>query len=1032
MNIRTGLLAGIAAIGIIAPAMAQTPPAPDAAAPAAGSAEQTTVPATADSSAPDAVQASPRAIDDSVAKDDIIVTASRVSQSPIAAQPTAKLGSVQIARRGYTNLGNALQELPVFSVPSNSPIGSQGSFSAGQTFVNMYNLGSQRTLTLVNGNRFVTSASSSIFGVVAGSPVDFSSLPTNLVDRIETVSVGGAPIYGSDAIAGTVNVILKRDFEGLAVNGQTGIAQRGDGGNYNASVLAGKNFAEGRGNITLSVQYDKQNGVPTSDRFYTSGDSPFYTTAPSGSAYRQQLYFGGLRYNVFNNTGMPLFADDVPISRGQVVASITDAQGRPLVFSPSGNLTPFVNGQLTGNRLIQAGGDGFRIRDYDNLLTESNRVSATALFHYDFTDKFRFSGEAWYGRSIATNLRAQPYYNTALFAGAGEVNGNLVLSTDNPYLSAADRATIISSLAANGQPTDSFLLARANTDLSTGSFRSASDLYRIVGGFDGDFTVGGRSFTWEVKATYGRSDTTTTSRELVTQNYYNALNAVRDASGSIVCAPGQTSAAIPTISSTCAPLDVFGVNQASPAALDYISAIADPKQRNIQFDVIADVRGSIVKLPAGDVKFAIGYEHRYESTNFDPGAFFYGQDNGDGTRTQYGNAIPIDPVTGSYYTNEGFGELNIPLVSGDMRVPLIYSLELQGAARYVKNSMTGGFWSYTGGGKYAPFRGLTLRGNYTRSFRAPAITELFAPLGQVFNTANDPCDNRYITGGPNPSQRAANCAAAGVPANFTSDVVDFTVGGRSGGNRNLQNEIGKSWTAGGVFQPAIIPGLQISADYVHIDITNEIASLLLVDVMNACYDSDNFPNSAYCASFTRDAAGQVTDFTTGNFNIGIERFNGIQASFAYNLPLQRVGLPEAAGTLSLGVNYLHTIAHYYRIGDGDIQYTVDTTQEPKDNFTANLNYDNNGFNLMWQSVYYGPTRIDVNVPDTTYQYPTVGAYWMFNTSMGVDLNEKFNIRLIVNNVLDKQVPFPYTGLNRTRYYDALMGRYFRITAGFKL
>lgn len=963
---------------------------------------------------------------------DIIITASRISQSPIAAQPTATLGSVEIEKRGYTNLGNALQELPVFSMPTNSPIGSQGSFSAGQTFVNMYNLGSQRTLTLVNGNRFVTTATSSIFGPVAGSPVDFASLPTNLVDRIETVSVGGAPIYGSDAIAGTVNVILKKNFEGFAVNGQTGISEKGDGGNYNVSALAGKNFAEGRGNITLSVQYDKQNGIPTSDRYNLSADGPFYTTAPSGAAFQQQLYYGGQRYGVFTNTGMPMFADGVPIYGGQVDSAITDAQGRALVFSSTGHLTPFANGQATGNGLIQAGGDGFRIRDYDNFLTDSNRFSATALFHYDFSDKFRFSGEAWYGRSVATNLRAQPFYNTALFGNAGDVNGNLVLSTANPFLSDADRATIVDNLAANGMDTSSFLLARANTDLATGSFRTATNLYRLVGGFDGDFKIGDRAFSWEVKATYGRADTNTTTREVVTQNYFNALNAVRDGNDNIVCAPGYTNAAIATISSTCAPLNVFGTNQASQAALDYITAIAKPKQSNTQFDVVADVKGSLAKVPAGEVKFVLGYEHRYESTDFRPGAFYYGQDNGDGTRTQYGNTIPIDPVSGSYNTNEVFGELNVPVVSGDMHVPLIYSLELQGAGRYVKNSMTGGFWSYTGGGKYAPFRGLTLRGNYTRSFRAPAISELFAPNGQVFDTANDPCDRRYIAGGPNPTQRAANCAAAGLPGGFTSNVVDFTAPGTFSGNTNLQNEIADSWTAGGVFQPAFIPGLQLSADYVSIDVKNEISTVDLTDTMNACYDSANYPNSPYCGLFTRDTDGQITSFSTSNYNIGIERFRGVQASFNYNLPLSRLGMSASAGTVSLGVNYLHTIEHYYRIGTNDIQYKLGTAAEPKDNLTANLNYDNGGLNFMWQTIYSGPTRINVNVPTSNYQYPNIGAYWMFNTSLGLDLNKQFNVRLIVNNVLNKSLPFPYVvGDNQARFYDALMGRYFRVNVGFK-
>lgn len=970
---------------------------------------------------------------DSTTQNDVVVTASRISQSAITAQPAESLSAIEITKRGYTNLGSALQELPVFSVPANSPVGSQGTFGAGQTFVNMYNLGPQRTLTLVNGNRFVTTASSSLFGVVAGSPVDFATLPTNLVERIETVSVGGAPIYGSDAIAGTVNVILKKNYDGLELNGQNGISQKGDGGDYNVSLLAGKNFSEGRGNITLSVQYDKQNGIPTSDRFFTSADGPFYTTAPPNLAYRQQLYYGGQRYNVFTNTGMPLVGDDVPIYAGQAIASVTDAQGRPLVFGGDGRLRPFVNGALTGNGLIQAGGDGFRIRDYDNFLTDSNRLSVTALFHYDFTDHVRFSGEAWYGRTVATNLRAQPFYNTALFANAGETNGNLIMSTANPYLSAADRTTIINSLVANGADPSTFYLARANTDLSTGSFRTESNLYRFVGGFDGDFNLGDRNFTWEVKANYGQSNSKTTAREVVTQNFYNALNATTDASGNIICTPGYTNAAIPTLSSTCAPLDVFGVNQASKAALNYITAIATPRQVNKQFDFIADIKGSIVKLPAADVKFVLGYEHRYESTNFKPGAFYFGHDNGDGTRSQYGNIIPIDPVAGSYYTNEGFGELNIPLVSPSMNVPLIYSMELQGAARYVKNSMTGGFWAYTGGGKYSPVNGLTLRGNYTRSFRAPAITELFAPTGQVFSLANDPCDQRYITGGPDPSRRAANCAAAGIPAGFTSNVVNYTAKGLSGGNPALQNEIGNSWTAGGVFQPTFIPGLRLSADYVHIDIKNEIASLSLTDVMDACYDSTNYPNSPYCSTFVRNAAGQVTSFATSSYNIGIERFKGIQSSLSYRLPLERLGMSPNAGAISLGVNYLHTIQHYYKVGSGDIQYTVGTIAEPKDNFTANLNYDNGGFNFMWQTIYNGPARVDVNVPSTTYQYPRFGSYVTFNSSIGYDFTNKFNVRFIVNNVANRSVPFPYRlgDTGQARFYDAIMGRYFRVNFGFK-
>lgn len=157
---------------------------------------------------------------------EILVTGSRITKAPITDQPVATLNSELLEQRGFTNLGQALLQLPGFGVPGNSVAGSQGSFGAGQTFANLYNLGSQRTLTLVNGMRFISPATSSIFGAVAGSPVDLGQIAPSLVDRVEVVSVGGAPIYGSDAIAGTVNVILKKNYQGVELNGSSGAGSR--------------------------------------------------------------------------------------------------------------------------------------------------------------------------------------------------------------------------------------------------------------------------------------------------------------------------------------------------------------------------------------------------------------------------------------------------------------------------------------------------------------------------------------------------------------------------------------------------------------------------------------------------------------------------------------------------------------------------------------------------------------------------------------------------------------------------------------
>ncbi|WP_241127517.1 TonB-dependent receptor domain-containing protein [Novosphingobium terrae] len=972
--------------------------------------------------------------DDKAEANTIVVTGSRIATAVITAQPITRVTGEDIGKRGFTNLGMALLDQPAFGVPGNGPVGGQGSFSAGQTFANLYDLGSQRTLTLVNGNRFVSPASGSIFGPVAGSPVDLSQIAPGLVDRIEVVSVGGAPIYGSDAIAGTVNVILKKNYQGLAINASQGISGHGDAQDSNVSLLAGKNFADGRGNITVSVYYDRQVGLTNADRSsLIGGTSPFSGTATAGKSYTHQLYYGGKNYNTFTNTGIPAFADDVPIYAGQAYAGITNAAGQVLYFNNSGQLTPFTNGQLTGSGLYQAGGSGFAIANYDNFLADTQRIQGTLLGHYDFTDHIHFSGEFWLGRNFGTNLAAQPYYNTALFAAAGETNGNLALSTANPYLSAADRQTIISNLAANGMPTDTFYLARANTDLATGSFRTRTDLVRVVGGLNGDFGVGERKFDWDVTVNYGRSTSTTTSRELVTQNFYNALNAVTNSSGQIACAPGYANASYPTLSSTCAPLDIFGYGNASQQAINYVTAIAQTHQVNTQLDVQADVKGDLIKLPGGYAKGVVGYEYRRESSAFDPGAFYAGELQADGSRVQYGNTIPITPVGGKFHTNEVFGELNAPIISPDNDIPFISSLDINAAVRYVNHSLTGGFTSYTAGGTYAPVKGLTIRGNFTRSFRSPAITELFAPTGSVFDTANDPCDARYINAGNNPAARKANCAAAGITQPFTSNVVDYTAKGTSGGNPNLQNETANSWTLGAVLQPHVLRGLELSVDYINIDIGNEIATLSLTDLMSACYDSSS--SSPFCKTFTRDSTGQVTSFEEGNYNIGQEAFRALQGNLKYNLPLERLGLPTSAGVLDLNVNYLHTFRHYYRVGSGDLQQVVGASRNPANTFTATANYTRKSFNWMVQGIYYGSSKVDPNVDPSAYQYPTVHSYVTFNTSLGVDVSKNVNFRFIVNNVFNRGLPFPYSIFSESsyeaRYYDAIMGRYFRVNASVK-
>ncbi len=964
------------------------------------------------------------------ATENILVTGSRLATNSISEiQPVTVLDGAQLAKRGYTNVGLALmQENPAFGVPDNSPIGSQGSNGAGQTFVNMYDLGSQRTLTLVDGHRFVSSATSSIFGSVSGSPVDFSMIPTALIKKVETVSVGGAPIYGSDAIAGTVNIKLDDRYEGVKFDGQSGWSQRLQDINYRLSLAAGRHFDHDKGSIVFGAEYNRQYGMKDSDTPWTGGNSYYFSRATSGpNAY---VLSRGTREPTYTNTGIPTIKDGYANKYGVNYDGIKSPTGTSLIFSPDGkSLIPETYNHATNSSTNVAGGNSFVTSDYNNLIVDQERLSLTSLARYDFTEHLHGSWEGWYGHTTSTNTAHTPYYNAYAHGAAGTSNGSFIMNTDNPFLTSAERTTIVDALAAAGRSTDTFYLNRASTDLYSGAYTTDQQLFRTVAGLNGDFDFAHRNFQWEVSGTYGRSLASTTQNQIVTKNLLNAVNAVAGPNGTIECAPGYTNATIATKSSTCAPLDVFGVNQASKAAVNYITGVSHTTQINSQFDIVADVKGTVMKLPGGNMSFVLGYEHRREGFQFNPGAFKRGELEPDGTYEQYGNSVTETNVDGSYHTHEAFGELDAPLISPKMQIAGAYNLNLHSAGRYVYNSMTGGFWTWTAGAAWSPTRDFTFRGNYTRSLRAPSVTELFAPQASVYDDGDDPCDSAYINGGAHPDVRAANCMKAGVPKGFVSRISSSTVLGTSGGNTHLKNEEANSFTGGALFTPRFARGLTIQADYVDILIKNEIADLGIADIMDACYDSTSYPNNSWCNAFTRDPnTHEITSFKEGYYNIASEHFHGLQANLRYDFGLRKLGLPEGSGDVGVSVNYMHQFEHNYGIGGGAVENELGGSGSPADNFTANFNYYRGPLYFQWQMQYYGKSRVSPNTPLINYQYPYYNQYFLFNMTLGYTFLQHYNVNFVMNNVFDAKPQFPYTG-DTTRYWEGIIGRSFKLDVG---
>lgn len=967
---------------------------------------------------------------------EIVVTGSRIPRANFdSAQPVVVLGAEQIEARGYTNLGEALSELPAFGVPGNSAVGGQaGAFGAGQSFIDFFGLGDQRTLTVVNGRRFVSSNTSSIFGVTgAGSQVDFNVIPTLIVDRVETVAVGGAPIYGSDAIAGTVNIITRRTFDGIRLDAQYGISERGDAREYRIGGLGGVKFAGDRGSLTFAGEYNKSSGLTGTDR-PSAGLNRFFTSPVAGTATPPNLVLiNDRRIPALSEFGAPMVSDFIPLSPAQAAGdfggfqpSVVDAAGNPLVFNAAGELVRLDFGRRTGNLVNFDGGNGFSLPQ--NLLTETRRYLATAQAQFEVTSGVRLFAEGWYANSKGSQLRSQPVYNTALFDAAGTPDGNLIISIDNPFLSPAARSVIAANLATNPNRDavnqDFFYLGRANTDIISGAGSSTVELYRFVGGIDGTFEIGGRELTFEVVGNYGRSTTQGSERVLVQQNFENALNAVRDASGNIVCAPGAQNAPVRTITATCSPINPFG-QQISQAARDYVTANADPRAVNDQLVGTASVSGSLFDIWGGPVGFALGYEHRRETARFNPGVFYLGlADPADpnGPRTQFGRTIPVDPISGKFNTDEVFGELTIPIIGEDTGISFIRSFELNGAARYIDHSLAGGDLTWTAGATFQPIRDITFRGNFTRSVRAPAITELFNPTSQIFTTAEDPCDSRFRDGGPNPANRQANCSTAGLAGDFESNIVDFTSRGTLQGNIALENEKADAYTVGAILRPSFLRGFTLAVDFVDIKVKGAIETLDATQTLEACYDSPTFP-TAICDQFTRDDNGQVTFIQTGFANAAQRDFRGVIAELAWTIRTPFLG---ASSSLNLAANYFYNDKLQVRVGQGDLTTIRGSIGNSKHRVTSNLTYRNQGFRAQVQAQYRGPALFDPDEEPDNRDPRGVGDSVFFNTSLAYEINDRFNVRFIVDNVLGQKPPFPAPGGGGlTTYFSGIRGRYFK-------
>lgn len=955
-----------------------------------------------------------------VALEEVIVTGSRIKRSPADQMaPTGGFSAEDIAERGYITAADAMNNFTA-NVPNlNQAPGDGDSSGTGQQFPDLFGLGSGRTLTLVNGHRFVTSSSG-----LGDARVDANIIPTGLIDRIEVVQGGGAAVYGSDAIAGVVNYILQDDFEGLELDAQYGDSKYHDYDEQNYRLTWGSNFADNRGNVALNVEYSSSPMLMFSDRPRSNlsritQTNPNDTGPNDGIPSRMEIL--DAHFWNFNGNGI-LYSIPAPPP-----VALLQVDGTPVQFAADGSLTPYDPGQVLGIPFA-SGGDGFRFSELAGLRTGVERRNAMAIGHYDLTDRVTLRAELLYANTRGEEV-PQGYPRTVL-NGNDPQSGAIMVFNSNPFLTDATRAALSAASPdfANGAPL--WLSRHFYYDLFPSNVQETeTDTYFGLLGADGDFDAAGRNWYWSAHATFGRVEGETRSWDAHNDRFANAIFAVPGPNGPACLVnvdgdPGNDDAA-------CAPINPFGFGNISQEASDYVSVPVGQNYTNDQVDILATLGTNLFSLPAGDVDVVFAYEHRREDAEFVP---FEANQQG-----LTGAGIEEIPQSGSYHTNELSAEVLVPIIGYDMGIPGVNALEFNGTYRYVDNSLAGSESVWSAGLRWEVVEGVTIRATQSRNFRAPTLTQLVAPTTVGLDAIGaDPCDFDRINSGPNPDVRRANCEAEwaanpqyGDLEAFQDPAENFTLAEvTSGGNPELRNEIADSTTYGVVLQPAFAPGLTVSADRIEIDLTDGLSAFLPQDFMAACYDSEPQPADV-CATFTRAAegnelypAGTVISALTTTFNAGVTEYEGEYYVLDYQAALE--SLFGTSASLGFTLDATHNARMETSVTGTSFTRIDDTVELPDwaSRFTTRLGV---GPVLFSYQFYYLSSVLAE--PDATIENnpnPNIDSNITHSLSANWDINEMFTVRAGVTNFTDEEPSYPtlaHGDILGRRWYTGLTARF---------
>lgn len=930
----------------------------------------------------------------------VVVTGSLIRRVDLeTSNPVITIDRAQITASGKMTLGDLVQQLPAMTGGNVNPQVNNGG-GTGASTINLRGLGSNRTLILVNGQRLMSK-----------NP---NAIPADAIDRIEVLPTGASATYGSDAIGGVVNFILRRDYQGAQFSANYGESDRSDGQQSGYSFTFGQ--TSDKGSIMAGINYNKQDGVSAADR-------PFSVNAVSISSGGP--FVGG--------------SSSIPSGRVQLPASLAAQFGCGLVtLSPGGN-SQVVS---TANYHCYGNSDRYNYASINLIMTPQEHTGGFVTGEYLLSDNVSGYLDALYQKTSSSFQLAPAVYGTDTTGMSIDQNNAF-----NPFGVAFNAST--------GNQFRGRLLSAGPRQAGIGRTDT-----QINTGFRGSFSLADQSWNWDVGFAYGHSSTVTTSGGLVNQEAIYTGPSTLNPDGTATCPAG-----VDPVMCQFNPFDLNSAN--SKAALQAALVTAPSNVYDIEKTYHAGINGGLVNLPAGTVQLALGAEYRKDYEHAVPAPQLQ-IDNATGTCILGSQCVSA--AQGGYSTKSIYGEVFIPVLAD---LPGVKSLNVTIGDRYSRLSKFGTNNSLKLAVEWKPIDDLLLRGTMAEVFRAPKVfssptlSELYGSASSAPLLGSDPCDG--YTGAPAGSGLALACQYVPTDGSFRDTFVQSQTQAGSVAQGALiagfpiKPEQGKTYDFGLVYSPSWVPGLSTTVDLWRVNLNDTITAVALQSLLNLCAAG----STEYCQYIHRNPnpgpnQGQILQSTvqpTGN--LGTVNTSGIDFSLNYKLPQFsfgqfRVGInstylkyftqitaPGVAGSVTY-----QNAGHFLPFGSAQSSVCPDAAGVclfPRWRGQGFVDWQLGDWTAQWRMRYIGRfqnggpagTLQDTapnGVPGTVFKY---GATIYNDVTLGYNIEPlNTHVDFGVNNLFDKQPPFLYANQTANANTDPstfdLMGRYFfaRVTVKF--